>query len=263
MTPSVENIPGVNAAAALVRDGSSVFRDDTDIMPVRINDREEYMPWGADNMMPYNIMELIEQDETLATCLLWNAQMCYGSGLQYDTAEAAAATQKQVEEWLLDNSLPQYFLGVAQDMKHWGFAISVIILSNDGKSIARLIRKEACYCRFAKADKYGKIKRVYYALWRDTVNREQEIEKIDLLDETSPLADLQERMKKGTKANKFAIVTRMPTADHTYYPIPYWAAIFRSHWYNIKQLIGLAKENKIKNSASTSPPTGKSATRCR
>lgn len=249
MAPSVENIPGVNAAAALVCDGSSVFRDDTDIMPVRINDREEYMPWGADNMMPYNIMELIEQDETLATCLLWNAQMCYGSGLQYNTAEAAAATQKQVEEWLLDNSLPQYFLGVAQDMKHWGFAVSVIILSNDGKSIARLIRKEACYCRFAKADKYGKIKRVYYALWRDAINREQEIEKIDLLDENSPLADLQERMKKGTKANKFAIVTRMPTADHTYYPIPYWAAIFRSHWYNIKQLIGLAKENKIKNSA--------------
>ena len=100
MTPSVENIPGVNAAAALVRDGSSVFRDDTDIMPVRINDREEYMPWGADNMMPYNIMDLIESDETLSTCLLWNAQMCYGSGLQYDTAETDADTQKQVADWL-------------------------------------------------------------------------------------------------------------------------------------------------------------------
>ena len=81
MYPSVENIPGVNAAAVLIRDGSSIFRDDTDIMPVKINDREQYMPWGADNLMPYNIMDLIEQDETLSTCLLWNAQMCYGSGL--------------------------------------------------------------------------------------------------------------------------------------------------------------------------------------
>ena len=141
MQPSVENIPGVNAAAVLIRDGSSVFRDDTDIMPFRINDREEYMPWGADDMMPYNIMDLIEQDETLATCLLWNAQMCYGSGLQYNTDNASAAVQKLVEEWLYDNSLAQYFLGVAQDMKHWGFAVSVIILSKDGKSIARLVRK--------------------------------------------------------------------------------------------------------------------------
>ena len=249
MRPSVENIPGIHAAAALVRDGSSVFRDDTDIMPVRINDREEYMPWGADNLMPYNIMDLIEQDETLATCLLWNAQMCYGSGLQYNTAESSATEKKQVEGWLMENSLAQYFLGVAQDMKHWGFAVSVIILSNDGKTIARLIRKEACYCRFAKADKYGKIKRVYYALWRDAINREQEIEKIELLDESNPFADLMSRVEKGAKERKYAIVTRMPTADHTYYPIPYWAAIFRSRWYNIKQLIGIAKEGKIKNSA--------------
>lgn len=249
MVSSVENIPGINAAAALVRDGSSVFRDDTDIMPIRINDREEYMPWGADDMLPYNVMELIEQDETLATCLLWNAQMCYGSGLQYNTSLASEKVKNQVKQWLLENSLPQYFLGTAQDLKHWGFAISVIILSNDGKSIARLVRKEACYCRFAKADKFGKIKRVYYALWRDAINREQEIEKIELLDENSPFADLMNRMEKGTKERKFAIVTRMPTADHTYYPIPYWAAIFRSRWYNIKQLIGLAKEGKIKNSA--------------
>ena len=249
MVSSVENIPCTNAAAALIRDGSSVFRDDTDIMPIRINDREEYMPWGADDMLPYNVMELIEQDETLATCLLWNAQMCYGSGLQYNTSLASEKVKKQVKQWLLENSLPQYFLGTAQDLKHWGFAVSVIILSNDGKSIARLVRKEACYCRFAKADKFGKIKRVYYALWRDAINREQEIEKIELLDENSPFADLMNRMEKGTKERKFAIVTRMPTADHTYYPIPYWAAIFRSRWYNIKQLIGLAKEGKIKNSA--------------
>ena len=123
MVSSVENIPCTNAAAALIRDGSSVFRDDTDIMPIRINDREEYMPWGADDMLPYNVMELIEQDETLATCLLWNAQMCYGSGLQYNTSLASEKVKKQVKQWLLENSLPQYFLGTAQDLKHWGWEI--------------------------------------------------------------------------------------------------------------------------------------------
>lgn len=249
MQPSVETLHGINAAAVLIRDGSSVFRDDTDITPVKVNDREQYMPWGADNLMPYNIMDLIEQDETLATCLLWNAQMCYGSGLRYNTQDASDKVKKQVDLWLLDNSLPQYFLGVAQDLKHWGFAVSVIILSNDGKTVARLIRKEACYCRFAKADARGRIRRVYYALWRDAINDEKDIEKIDLLDENSPFADLQERLEAGTKTRKFAVVTRMPTADHTYYPIPYWAALFRSRWYNIKQLIGIAKEGKIKNSA--------------
>ena len=27
-----------------------------------------YIPWGGDNQMPYNIINLIEADETLSTC---------------------------------------------------------------------------------------------------------------------------------------------------------------------------------------------------
>ncbi len=43
--------------------------------------------------------------------------------------------------------------------------------------------------------------------------------------------------------------SRNPTTDSTYYPIPYYGALFRGKWYNIKQLIGIAKEAKLKNSA--------------
>jgi hypothetical protein len=41
----------------------------------------------------------------------------------------------------------------------------------------------------------------------------------------------------------------VPTPDSTYYPIPYYASLFKGKWYNIKQLIGMAKEAKLKNSA--------------
>ena len=37
--------------------------------------------------------------------------------------------------------------------------------------------------------------------------------------------------------------------NSTYYPIPYYASLFRGKWYNIKQLIGIAKEAKLKNHA--------------
>ncbi len=100
------------------------------------------------------------------------------------------------------------------------------------------------YCRFAPADKAGRIDKVLYANWRNTPS-EKEIEVIPLLDEHAPLADLRSR-KSG---DKFAVLTRIPTADHTYYPIPYWASILRSKWYNIKRLIAVAKESKIKNTA--------------
>ena len=248
MVPSIHDIPGVNAKAAFMIDSSSVFREQK-IDAVQLGDKEYYMPWGADNDLPYNIMDLIEKDETVSTCLMWNAQMCYGSGLNYNTEKATRKVADDVEEWTLENSLPSYFLGVAQDMKHWGFAISVIIISKDRKRISRLIRKEACYCRFSRANEKGVIEKVYYGPWRDSVSL-KDVEVIPLLNEQNPWSDLQERLKDEKKEEvKFAIVTRMPTSDHTYYPIPYWAALFKSGWYDIKRLIGLAKKAKIQNSS--------------
>ena len=44
---------------------------------------------GGDNNMPYHIIDLIKSDETLATCQMFNAEVCYGSGLQYNTVLSA------------------------------------------------------------------------------------------------------------------------------------------------------------------------------
>ena len=83
---SVETITGIKARAAFQLKTTAVFKEDGDITPVVINDNLAYMPWGGDNQMPYNIINLIESDETLATCQLFNAEVCYGSGLVYDTS---------------------------------------------------------------------------------------------------------------------------------------------------------------------------------
>ncbi|MBO5279972.1 MAG: hypothetical protein J6B55_02000 [Clostridia bacterium] len=78
---SVENIPGFEARAAFTVNSSSVFKEDVDIVPTIVDDTLSYMPWGGDNQMPFNILDLIEKDETLATCQCFNAEVCYGSGL--------------------------------------------------------------------------------------------------------------------------------------------------------------------------------------
>lgn len=265
---SVEQLPGLEARAAFTVNSQSVFREDTDIVPTLINDKLSYIPWGGDNQMPFDILDLIEKDETLATCQCFNAEVCYGAGLRYDTCIASDAVKQEVEDFLMDNDLAAYFLGVSQDLKHFGFAVSVLILNEDGTKIVRLLRKEACYCRFAPADTVGKIPSVLYANWRKCVASPSDIEVIDLLDPSAPWRDLQARLererKPGTRnlppntqfpipnsplLRKFAIVSRIPTVDSTYYPIPYYASLFRGKWYNIKQLIGIAKEAKLKNHA--------------
>lgn len=246
---SVEVIPDLKASAAFTVNSSEVFKEQNDISPVVIDKQTKFMPWGADNEMPYKILDLIESDETLATCQMFNAEVCFGSGLVYDTTEADNKTRLQVDDFCMDNDLAYYFLGVCQDFKHFAFAVSVIILNGDGSKIVRVLRKEACYCRFAEADKNGHIPYILYANWRKT-NYRDSIEKIELLDMMSPWDDLRQRIKeKKSKVRKFAVVSRVPTPDSTYYPIPYYAALFKGNWYNIKKLIGMAKEAKLKNSA--------------
>lgn len=244
---SVETLPNARASAAFT-EPKPVFKEDGEITPTILSDTHAYMPWGATNLMPFDIIDLIESDETLATCQMFNAEVCYGSGLVYDTAQASAPVADAVEDFTLDNDLPSYFLGVCQDLKHFAFAVSVIILNSEATKIVRIIRKEACYCRFAPAGPNGRIPRLYFANWRKFATID-DCEIIEMLDAASPFADLRDRLKRGDTCRKFAIVCRVPTPDSTYYPIPYYGALFRGKWYNIKRLIGLAKEAKLRNSA--------------
>lgn len=139
------NIPGTHASAAFTSKTSEVFKEEHNIAPIIINDKIKYIPWGGDNQMPYNIIDLIESDETMSTCQMFNAEVCYGSGLVYDTELATAQVQAQVDDFMLDNDLASYFLGVCQDFKLFGFCVSVIILNEDASRIVRIVCKQACY----------------------------------------------------------------------------------------------------------------------
>lgn len=245
---SVHDIPNASASAAFTVSSLGVFREDRDIVPVRIDDRLQYMPWGHDNRMPYKVMDLIDRDETLSTCQAVNAEIAYGAGVKYDTCLALPGVRDQIAGFMLDNDMASYFLGACQDFKVFGFAVSVILLSGDGKRIVRLSRKEACHCRFAPANGYGRIPYILYADWTKAVRPEQ-IEQIELLDPSAPWADLRRRTQNQRFPRKFAILSRIPSPLHSYYPVPHYASLFKSKWYEIKQLIAIAKEAKLRNAA--------------
>lgn len=246
---SIERIPMRNARAAIITSPSVAMRDSDRSNVGTTPDGKQYVLWGADNYMPYNIIDLIEGDETLSTCQIFNAEVCYGSGLRYCTEAASQNVKAQVEEWLLNNPVADYFLGVCQDLKHFNFAVSVIILNAEGSRVVELHRKPACYCRFAPVDKKtGRIPRIIYGQFRHPMP-DDSFEAIELLDVRSPWSDLKARIDSGSNCRKFAILSRFPGVDSLYYPIPHYAALFRGSWFNIKRLIGEAKMAKLKNAA--------------
>lgn len=77
---SVEQLPTASASVAFTVDSGKVFREDGEIVPVTLSNGIQYMPWGADNQMPYHVLDMIEKDETLSTCQIFNAEVCYGNG---------------------------------------------------------------------------------------------------------------------------------------------------------------------------------------
>ena len=239
--------PSLNARVAFRSDSSAVFREQLDLTPVVIDEHTQYMPWGDDNEMPFHVLDKIEHDETLSTCQLFNAELCYGAGLSYNTDNCSTTVQNEITDFCLDNNLPAYFLGVCQDFKHFGWCVTVLYFSANQR-IVQLARKEAAYCRLSPADAHGTIHEVLYANWRRAV-QSSDIEHIPLLNPSAPYQDLRQRILTHNLPPKLAIITRVPTADSTYYPIPHYAAIFQSKWYDIKQLIATAKKAKLENSA--------------
>lgn len=62
---SVETLSGFEARAAFTVNSVPVFKEDVDMVPTIVDDTLSYVPWGGDNQMPFDLLALVEKDETL------------------------------------------------------------------------------------------------------------------------------------------------------------------------------------------------------
>ena len=252
---------GVMAAVETVEDTTGIFDDyRMQFRPVPGRTREMYAPWGVDNELPYKIRDLVGSDEVTAQNKFFNVLACYGAGPVLNGADGQPTTLPDAIRFRRRTGLGTFFLEQITDMKYYFMAVSVIILSKDGTQINRLVHKDACFCRLAKADKSGRISHVYYANWKKGNLQRGDVERIPLLREDDPIGDLMVKMGREpgqdgrccvrTPLRKFAVLLRFPTVGCQYYPTPYYAAMFRGGSYFEKRLISAAKIAKIRNHAS-------------
>lgn len=222
----------------------------------------EYVPFGADNMLPYRLVGAIASDDVLSQNLFFNILTTYGTGLQYLDKKTKKPTEDEsIKEFMLHNSMSEFFLEQCTDMKYYFFSVAVIILSNDYKRIVQVRHKDASFCRFQRANSDGVIEHLFYANWRkESALTKKTVEKIRLLDQRDPLGDLLQLVGRApgrdgvcrlrTNEHKFAVVMRFPTPGQKYYPTPYYTSIFRGDWFDIKRLVGRSKKMKIRNSSA-------------
>lgn len=230
----------------------------------------EYVPFGADDHLPYEIIKKVGENMVMSQNKFYNVLTCYGQGVRFFDKKTKKETEnEEVQKFAFRNQLNRFFIEQCTDMKYFFFTVTCIILSADGKSIVQMRHKESCYCRFEKHDENGKINHVFYGNFQDSAMNQDNVEVMELLDDTDPWYDLNVRLgfepdpktgekrqpaagdnwHRATKTRKFAIVTRFPTPGFQYYPVPYYTAILRDAWYDIYMLIGRGKRAKIRNSA--------------
>lgn len=162
--------PDICGSVLFTTESSKVFREDDDVTPLVVSDKIKVMPWGRDNQMPYDIMELVDADETVSTCMEFNTEVAFGAGLEYRASDSGSKLiKKQVADFFEQSDIDSLFFGQCADMKMFNFCVTAIILNKELNAIEALVRKEAAYCRFSVQDKKGVIPSVVYANWRNTV----------------------------------------------------------------------------------------------
>ena len=252
--PVAEGMPAESSA--------DCFDDDAVITPITVTAhgrRYDYAPWGVTNTLPYDIIRMVGRDEVMSQNKLFNVLTCYGAGIRYvDKATGEPVDGGDAADFADGNDLASFFLEQATDMKYFYFSVSVIILNRERTRIVQLRHKDASQCRLTMAQG-GRVRYVLFGDFRHT-NTPENIEVIPLLDMTDPLGDLRIRLglRPGRDGErrvrdghwKFAVVTRFPVPGTQYYPVPYWTAIFRGEWYDIKRLIGAGKRAKLRNTTS-------------
>ena len=255
-----------NAVASEYSGSSKDIFDEGDNVQTKVvsigSRRYEYVPFGADDLLPFEIIKKVGNNLVLAQNQLFNMLSCYGQGVRFFDKETLEKTKNaEIEDFCFRNQLNKQYMEQILDMKYFYFSVTVIILNNQGDKIVRMVSKEACFTRLEKADEEGKIHHIFYGNWKKSSGQNRTIECIPLLDLNDPWGDLQVRMgrepdptmgekRKPTRDRKFAIITRFPTPGFQYYPVPFWTSALRDAWYDIYMMIGIGKRAKIRNSAS-------------
>lgn len=260
MSMNYNNLIEINPkVAAIFEEDSSKIFDQEDVTTEEVKKgKPKMVPWGERNDLPSLMLEKIKYSDVMSPNMLFNILIGYGNGLSYNMADGKNVTDENVLSFFRRNNSVKYLFEQTTDIKHFAFSVSLLLLTRDGKKIARIKHKEAFHCRFGENNKKtGKIEYVFFANWADYPLNDR-VQAYPVLDQDDPYFDLMIRMgkeidpntgKKGkvTKDRIFAVVTRIPTPGHKYYPFPYYAAHFNSGWYDITAMIPVAKKAKMTN----------------
>ena len=248
------------ANAVLITDKPTPTVFDEKNLNIIENDNYRVAPWGIQNLLPQNVMDMIERVEIIGTNSDFNARVCYGNGpkvarLMRDEngkiRDWAEVTEGKEYDWFLENNVPQLTLEILTDLSYFHNAFPLFVFDKNFTGIKRMLHREAMFSRWG-LDAKDQIKWLLYSSKWDkspgSIPDNADIEKSFVIDEFAAVKDIQTQLK--AKAYKrVCMALYLPSPGRPYYSYPNWYSIFRSGWYdqirNIPELKSAILEHNL------------------
>jgi len=237
-------------------DSTSIFESQADFPVITECSKRGYVKWGDDNLLPYTLIDKIENSVVMCPNMEFNASTCYGRGISITDDTGDCQLDEDIALFFKRNNPSRLLEKSITDIKYFKFSVNVLIFDRLGERIVKMVHKEASHIRFESCNPTtGVIEHVLYADWRET-DQSQDPEYIELLDENDPWGDLLIRlghvlndkgtMQSRTSIRKFAIVTKMYSPNRKYYPYVAWMSSIKSGWYDVSSIIPQIKKAHMK-----------------
>lgn len=231
-------------------------------------------PWGEDNRFPQNITNLMDYTGVGKSLLDKKARSLWANGIipgkitGYEDEGKEEIFQpldrqqyKPVYDFIEARWFYRFYLEFLRDWTWYGNCFPEVILSNDGKSIAKFVHQESCDVRYKQMNDQGQIDTVYLSkLWGMSQDQfvkfdpsksikglvanpanitsvdgklVKQLDCIDMYDALNSLKRISGKFKSATGLKSAILPVNYPSSNKTYYQLPDWDGARLSGWIEI------------------------------
>ena len=249
---------------ALVSFKNSIEKGDTSVTRVKIEVKDkvgELASWGATNNYPQEVIKAVELNGSLSSALRFLEKAHYGNGLVLKKLEVTEGKSDpmiinpsevpEIRDFFKKSQIKRFAKESIKDLEWWSIAFSQFVLSENFKTINRVKRQPAAWCRFEIMNETsGLVEHVYISEKfgkSSSVDLEsQYVDKIPLIDSYWSAEEVKEYCQIN-KIHTFIRPMFYPLLAEAMYPVSPWQAVIKSGWLDVANSVPELKKSLFKN----------------
>ncbi|MFM1776342.1 MAG: hypothetical protein RJA53_1952 [Bacteroidota bacterium] len=259
---AVSKLKNGEAAAFTFTNTSEKLDASVTVIKVDVKDKTaEIASWGKNNDYPQQVLKQVRPNGSASSGIRFLRKAHYGNGLVLVRNESNDEGKKEtklvslsevpaIKEFFLKSQMKRFWKETIADLEWFSIAFPEYILSDNFKTINKVRRQKAAWCRFSLPNPDNNLVEYVYIsekFGKETVNATSEyVEEVPLIDSYWSV----EEVKAYCAANdikKFIRPIFYPLIDEAFYPKSEWHAVVENGWLDVANSLPALKKAIFKN----------------